>query len=200
VVSPPEVTCVVDVSVRRGEPHPRWVQVHSSQALRGDLVAGVTTAGARTEAALWPVDVWAAGLSRIADVPVPVAPPPPDREVEVPLDVLLGAGEALRTHRPDVLDELVRRATPHDPATLREQLVRLHTAAVGRLLAVVAAQGIHARAPRAGWVSWLLFGDGWRALTPVRRNGRPAVELSPVRPADLGAQVAAQVALVRGTR
>ena len=60
MVSPPEVTCVVDVSVRRGEPHPRWVQVHSSQALRGDLVAAVTTAGARTEAALWPVDVWAA--------------------------------------------------------------------------------------------------------------------------------------------
>jgi len=200
VVSPPEVTCVVDVSVRRGERHPGWVQVHSSQALRGDLVAAVTTAAARTEAALWPVEQWAVRLSRIADVPVPVAPPAPDREVEVPLDVLLGAGEALRTHRPDVLDELVRRATPHDPATLREQLVRLHTAVVGRLLAVVAAQDTDARAARAGWVSWLLFGDGWRALTPVRRNGRPAVELSPVRPADLGAQVAAQVALVRGTR
>ena len=198
MVSPPEVTCVVDVSVRRGERHPGWVQVHSSQALRGDLVAAVTTAGARAEAALWPVDEWAARLSRIADVPVPVAPPPPDREVEVPLDVLLGAGEALRTHRPDVLDELVRRATPDDPATLREQLVRLHTAVVGRLLAVVAAAD--AGQARAGWVSWLLFGDGWRSLTPVRRDGRPVVVLSPVRPVDLGAQVAAQVALVRGTR
>ena len=199
MVSPPEVTCVVDVSVRRGERHPGWVQVHSSQALRGDLVAAVTTAGARAEAALWPVDEWAARLSRIADVPVPVAPPPPDREVEVPLDVLLGAGEALRTHRPDVLDELVRRATPDDPATLREQLVRLHTAVVGRLLAVVAAADAR-RTARAGWVSWLLFGDGWRSLTPVRRDGRPVVVLSPVRPADLGAQVAAQVALVRGAR
>ena len=49
-------------------------------------------------------------------------------------------------------------------------------------------------------MSWLLFGDGWRSLTPVRRDGRPVVVLSPVRPADLGAQVAAQVALVRGTR
>ena len=197
-MSPPEVTCVVDVSVRRDERHSGWVQVHSSQALRGDLVAAVTTAQARSEAALWPVDVWAAALSRIADVPVPVAPPPPDREVEVPLDVLLGAGEALRTHRPDVLDELVRRATPDDPATLREQLVRLHTAVVGRLLAVVAAADAgHAR---AGWVSWLLFGDGWRSLTPVRRDDRPVVELSPVRPVDLGAQVAAQVALVRGAR
>ena len=49
-------------------------------------------------------------------------------------------------------------------------------------------------------MSWLLFGDGWRSLTPVRRDGRPVVVLSPVRPVDLGSQVAAQVALVRGTR
>jgi hypothetical protein len=198
VVRPPAVTCVVDVSIRRGERHPGWVQVHSSQALRGDLVAAVTTAGARAEAAMWPVDEWASRLSRIADVPVPVALPPPDREVEVPLDVLLGGGEALRTHRPDVLDELVRRATPNDPARLREQLVRVHTAVVGRLLAVVAAADTGEA--RAGWVSWLLFSDGWRSLTPVRRDGRPVVVLSPVRPGDLGAQVAAQVALVRGAR
>ena len=197
-MSPPEVTCVVDVSVRRGERHPGWVQVHSKQALRGDLVAAVTTAGARTETALWPVDAWAARLSRIADVPVPVAPPPPDHEVEVPLDVLLGAGEALRTHRPDILDELVRRATPDDPALLREQLVRLHTAVVGRLLAVVAAAD--AGQARTGWVSWLLFGDGWRSLTPVGRVDPPVVVLSPVRPLEHGCQVAAQVALVRGTR
>ena len=198
MVRPPEVTCVVDVSVRRGARHPGWVQVHCSQALRGGLVAAVTTAGSHAEAAVWPIDEWAARLARIADVPVPVAPPPPDRDIEVPLDVLLGAGEALRTHRPDVLDELVWRAGPPDPATLRAQLVRLHTAVVGRLLAVVAAQD--AGAARAGWVSWLLFGDGWRSLTPVSRDGRPVVVLSPVRPLDLGMQVAAQVALVRGTR
>ena len=198
MVSSPDVTCVVDVSVRRGERHPGWVQVHSRQALRGEVVAAVTTAGDRAEAAAWPVEEWAARLSRMVDVPVPVAPPPPDREVEVPLDVLLGGGEALRTHRPDVLDELVRRAAAGDPATLCEQLVRLHSAAVGRLLAVVAATD--ADAARAGWVSWLLFGDGWRSLTPVRRDGRPVVALSPVRPHDLGAQVAAQVVLVRGAR
>ena len=94
----------------------------------------------------------------------------------MPLDVLLGTGEALRTNRPDVLDELVRRATPHDPATVREQLVHLHTAVAGRLLAVVAATDTGAA--RAGWVSWLLFGDGWRSLTPVRRDGRPFVAVA----------------------
>ncbi len=198
MVSDPDVRCVVDVSVRRDASSPGWVQVHSSQALRGDLVAAVTRAGPRGEAAMWPVKEWAARLAQIADVPVPDAPPPPDREVEVPFDVLLGAGEALRTHRPDVLGELVRRAAPADPTRLRDQLVRLHTAAAGRLLAVVAAK--EAGAVRAGWVSWLLFADGWRSLTPVRRDGRPVVVLSPVGPADLGSQVAAQVAVVRGTR
>ena len=198
MVSAPEVTCVLDVSVRCGQRHPGWVQVHSTQALRGELVAAVTTLGTRAEAALWPVDEWAARLCQLADVPVPAAPAPPDREVEVPLDVLLGAAEALRTRRADVLDELVRRAATDSPATLREQLVRLHTAVVGRLLAVVAAS--HADRARAGWVSWLLFGDGWRALTPVRRHGRPVVVLAPVGPPDLGPLVAAHVARVRGTR
>jgi hypothetical protein len=198
VVRAPEVTCVVDVSVRRGERRPGWVQVHSSQALRGDLVAAVTTAGARAEAALWPLTDWAGRLATIADVPVPPAPAPPDRDLEVPLDVLLGAAEALRSHRPDVLDELVRRTATADPQTLRERLVCLHTAVVGRLLAVVAAGD--AVQARAGWVSWLLFGDGWRSLTPAHRHGRPVVVLAPVAPADLGPQVAAQVARVRGTR
>ena len=116
----------------------------------------------------------------------------------MPLDVLLGAGEALRTHRPDVLDELVRRAARTTRATLREQLVRLHTAVVGRLLAVVAAGDTdHGR---AGWVSWLLFADGWRALTPVRRHGGPGRPAHAHQAPDLGPQVAAQVARVRGAR
>ncbi len=196
-MSAPDVTCVVDVSVRRDEGDAGWVQVRSRHELRGGLVAAVTSAGSRTEARCWPVEDWATQLSRLADVPVPEGPAPPEPEVEVPLDVLLGAGEALRTRRPDVLDELVRRAAPADPTALREQLVRLHSAVVGRLLAVVAARDRDTA--RGGWVSWLLFADGWRALTPVRRHGGPAVRLTPARPIDLGRQVAAQVALVRGT-
>ncbi len=196
-MSAPDVTCVVDVSVRRDESHGGWVQVRSRQELHGGLVTAVTSAGARAEVAWWGVDEWAGRLGRLADVPVPEGPAPPEPEVEVPLDVLLGAGEALRTQRPDVLDELVRRAAPTDPTALREQLVRLHTAVVGRLLAVVAARD--GGAARAGWVSWLLFADGWRALTPRRRHGGPVVRLTAAGPLDLGRQVAAQVALVRGT-
>jgi hypothetical protein len=195
-VSAPDVTCVVDVSVRRDASSGGWFQVHSRQELRGGLVTAVTSAGSRAEAACWPVETWAARLARLADVPVPTAPDPPEAEVEVPLDVLLGAGEALRTQRPDVLDELLRRAATTDPTALREQIVRLHTAVVGRLLAVVAARD--GGTARAGWVSWLLFADGWRALTPVRRHGGPAVRLTRAGPLDLGRQVAAQAALVRG--
>ena len=195
-MSAPDVTCVVDVSVRRHEIPGGWVQVRSRQELRGGRVTAVTSAGSRAELAWWGVDEWSARLARVADVPVPEGPVPPAADVVVPLDVLLGAGEAVRTQRPDVLDELVRRAAPTDPTELREQLVRLHTAVVGRLLAVVAARD--GRTARAGWVSWLLFADGWRALTPLRRHGGPAVRLTPAGPLDLGRQVAAQVALVRG--
>ena len=196
-MSAPDVTCVVDVSVRRDEGDGGWVQVRSRQELRGGLVTAVTSAGARAEVAWWGVDDWAGRLARLADVPVPEGPAPPEHAVEVPLDVLLGAGEALRTQRPDVLDELVRRAAATDPSELREQLVRLHSAVVGRLLAVVATRD--GATGRAGWVSWVLFADGWRALTPVRRHGCPAVRLTRAGPLDLGRQVAAQVALVRRT-
>lgn len=54
----------------------------------------------------------------------------------------------------------------------------------GRLLATVAGRrGI-------GWVSWLLFADGWRSLAPYVDGGVPTVRVRRVRPARLGAQVA----------
>ena len=115
----------------------------------------------------------------------------------MPLDVLLGGGEALRTHRTDVLDELVGgrpRTTRRSCASTRPRAHRRGGTPPGGVAAADTGEA------RAGWVSWLLFSDGWRSLTPVRRDGRPVVVLSPVRPGDLGAQVAAQVALVRGAR
>jgi hypothetical protein len=95
-----------------------------------------------------------------------------------------------------VLDELVRRCEVPDPGELRERLVRLHTAVAGRLLATVAAR--EGGRARAGWVSWLLYADGWRELVPARVDGRPVVRVEPVTPLDLGARVAALVTAVRG--
>jgi hypothetical protein len=201
-VMAPEVTCVLDVSVRRGDSPAGWVQVRSSQALRGGRVTAVTSSGSRAELARWAIDEWAIDewatrLAMIATVPVPAAPSPPAPEVDVPLELLLGAGEALRTHRPELLDELVRRAGSDDPTETRDQLVRLHTAVVGRLLATVAGRDGRAGA-RAGWVSWLLFADGWRALTPTRVAGRPGVRVEAVEPSRLGVQVARLVSVVLG--
>lgn len=201
----PEVTCDVDVSVRRGDTRRGWVQVHSGQALRGGVVAAVSSAGGSAEIAWWRVEDWQTQLTRAATVVVPEArTPPPAPGFEVPLDVLLGAGEALRTNRGDVLEELVGRAvgvartstSQLDAGEVRTQLVRLHHGVLGRLLATVAARD--GSASRVGWVSWLLFPDGWRALTPTRVRGRPSVRVDPVGPPGLGAEVARLVSVVRG--
>jgi hypothetical protein len=45
-----------------------------------------------------------------------------------------------------------------------------------------------------GWTSWLLFGGGWRALTPYAAaepgGPRAMLRLDPREPRDLGADVA----------
>ncbi len=118
VLRSPEVTCDVAVSVRRQGSHRGWLQLHSGQALRGDTVAAVSSAGGRVEVAWWGVDDWHTQLTRAATVPVPdAAEPPPPPEVEVPLDVLLATGEAIRTHRTEVLDELVPAGRVRRPGT-----------------------------------------------------------------------------------
>jgi hypothetical protein len=198
-VRSPEVAVDVDVSVvRPGSPR-GWAQLHSRHGLRGDRVAAVSSAGGQVEVAWFGVEHWQTELARAAKVPLPAAAPPgpyPGDGVAIALEELLAAGEAIRTHRADVLDELARRADGPDPVAVRDQLVVLHTATVGRLLATASAR--EDRTLRTGCVSWLLFADGWRALTPCRRDGRHAVRVRRAVPLDLGEQVAALVTNVRG--
>ncbi|MEO6513020.1 MAG: hypothetical protein ABIO16_18625 [Nocardioides sp.] len=77
--------------------------------------------------------------------------------------------------------ELARAADVPHPAD---------AAGTGRLTATVCTRADGTT--RVGWVTWLLVADGWRKLTPAG--------LAPVSPMDLGAEVAALVALVRGRR
>ena len=49
---------------------------------------------------------------------------------------------------------------------------------------------------KVGWVSWVLFPDGWRALTPHTRDHRARVRVHPVEPLRLGVEVARLVTLV----
>jgi hypothetical protein len=193
----PEIACDVDVTAPRPDGRPGWARLRCRHGLRGDRVASTATAGGTVEVAAYAVEHWQTELARAATVPLPEGGPrPPDDRVDMPLEVLLAAGEAVRSGRADVLDELVRRARAQDPGGLRDQLVRLHTAAAGRLVATVATRG--SATPRLGWVSWVLFADGWRSLTPLRQEGRPIVHVAPATPLELGAQVAALVTRVQG--
>ncbi len=201
----PEVVVGVDVSVHRDDGAHGFAQLHSRQGLRSGRVTALSSAGGAVELAWFDDDHWQSELARAASVSPPVgSPEAPLPRLDLPLDAILAGGEALRTGRGDVFEELVDRsvglATTPDGVLCRSdlhtQLVRLHRGTVGRLRASVAAsEGGRAR---AGWVSWLLVADGWRSLAPVVRAGERGVRMEPVVPLDLGRQVAALVAAVRG--
>jgi len=208
VLGSPEVLVDVDVSVRRPDSPAGFVHLHSWQRRRCGRVASLSTAGGRLLELGWhDDDLWQVELARAVTVRTPSAPaPPPAAVVDLPHELLLGSGAALRLHREDVLADLERRhaggvhvdddPVPLGPAATDAQVRRLHAAAVGRMRTVVAGVGTRG-ARRVGWVTWLLFPDGWRALAPHVRDGQPRVRVQPVVPLRLGAEVAHLVAEVR---
>lgn len=136
----------------------------------------------------------AAALARVVTVPpshTDVEPPP--AALDVPFELLLGSGEAVRLGRDDVLSELMRR---FGRRLETDHVRRLHTGSVGRMRAVVVGVG-PSGARRVGWVSWSLFADGWRALTPHSSRGVAMVRVHPVEPLRLGVEVARLVTAVR---
>lgn len=208
VFGAPEVLVDVDVSVRRPEAPAGHAQVHAWQRFRGGRVSSLSTAGGRLMELGWfDDDLWQVELARAVTVRAPASrPASPAPVVDLPHELLLGSGEALRLHREDVLAELVARhagsvhadddPVPLGVAATGEQLRLLHGAA-GRMRTVVAGVGTTG-ARKVGWVSWLLFPDGWRALTPHVRAGVPRVRVHPVEPLRLGVEVARLVTGVRG--
>ncbi len=208
VLGSPEVLVDVDVSVRRAGAPAGYVQVHSWQRCHGGRVSSLSTAGGRPmELAWFDEDLWQVELARAVTLPAPATRDvPPATVVDLPHELLLGSGEALRLHREDVLAELVRRHpggvhVDDDPAPVGatatdEQLRLLHGSARGRMRTVVAGRG-PAGDRKAGWVSWVLFPDGWRALTPHVRDGVARVRVHPVDPLRLGVEVARLVTGVR---
>lgn len=169
-------------------------RLHSWQRFAGGRVTALTTTGCGLELDRFPAGAWQRRLARLVTVPAPttsVEPPPGD--LDLPLELLLGVGEALRLGRDDVVAELVRRqGSGLDPAGLR----RLHTACLGRLRAVVSGVG-SSGARRVGWVSWILCADGWRALTPYPSGGTAMVRVHRVEPPWLGVEVARLLTRVR---
>jgi hypothetical protein len=152
-------------------------------------------AGLRTAS----VDVvdWQRELAAVCRVDASSTSPPPAPHLEIPWDLVVGTGAALRRHRPDLYDVLVARADgwvriggrPLGPAATHDQVQRVHHGVVGRLRCT----GTAPASRRVGLVSWLLYADGWRALTPYAdptNGGRAMVRLEPRSPGDLAHDVA----------
>jgi hypothetical protein len=187
----------LDVVVRRDHGEERLGARH---AWCGTVVHAVSTSGAaEVETAAFDVADWQeelAGICRVAVSPPTCPSPIPD--LEIPWDLVLGTGAALGRHRPDLYDVLVARAggavtaagRPLGLAAVHAQVLRLHHAVIGRLRCT----GTVPSSRRVGWVSWLLYADGWRALTPYAGAGtgeaRPMVRLERRSPGDLAHDVA----------
>jgi hypothetical protein len=166
----PDLLVRLDLAVRRDGSLTRLQALH---ALRGDTVHVLVSRQGELEVRPVDVSAWPAELAAACRVVPPHGAPAPPRGCrELPWDLVVGTGAALTAHRQDLDDELSGRAE----AGVREQLAQLHLATVGRLRVV----GITPGRRRIGWVSWVLFADGWRALTPYVAGG-PAAPRTMVR-------------------
>jgi hypothetical protein len=190
----------LDLATRSGSGRAR---LHVGYALHGARVAAMVAHGSDpAQVRILDVDHWQTELETRLRLPIPrAAPPPPARVLDLPWDLLVGTGAALARHRPEVYDALVARdagAVRVDGRVLDlpgtcDQLRRLHHSVLARLQAIGSGERRGRRC--VGWTSWLLFGDGWRELTPYAgRSGpgghRAMVRIEPRRPADLAALVA----------
>ena len=122
--------------------------------------------------------------------------------IETPWELLLATGESVGRNRVELLDQLVADyagrtvagdsidalapAADTDVRTWHEVLERTSR---GRLHAAVLGRSERGR-PGAGIVEWVLFSDGWRALTPFRRDGWNMVRIERKGPQDLGRDLA----------
>jgi hypothetical protein len=192
----------LDLAVRRESG--ATARLQARHGLRDGSVTAIATALTHeVEVARFGLVHWQSELARCAVVTPPArSPAPPARSLELPWDLLVGTGAALARHRSEVYDVLVARAVGSvragaevlDAAGCHEQVRLVHHSVVGRLRMVGAGRTPGGRRG-VGWVSWLLFADGWRALTPYAGSGpsdagRAMVRIEPRRPADLGLAVA----------
>lgn len=196
-----DLRVTVDLAVRRGPG--RVVRLRSRQGVHRQRVTSVTTAFtgvvevARLDLASWPDE-----LARTVTVPeAQVGPGPSGPDLLVPWALLVGSGAARARHRPELYDALLARATGSCRAGDRDlglpechEVLRRLRSATGRMRAVGAGPF---SPPRLGWVTWLLLDDGWHALSPTVRDGRPMVVVAARRPPALAVDAARWLAAVR---
>lgn len=197
------------VSLRRGK-----VRGRSWHRNLDDWVVCLSTGDGQTFELSWlSADDWWLELGRAAHVDTstlgaaPAAEPIP-AVVETPWDLLLATGEAVQRRRFELLDQMVSDYSgltlagdaagtleTADDADVRRWHEQLESTSRGRLHAAVMGRSERGR-PGAGIVEWVLFHDGWRSLTPFRRDGWDMVRIEHKSPVDLPRELAVRAAAV----
>jgi len=197
------------VSLRRGK-----VRVRSWHRNLDDWVVCLSTGDGQAFELSWlSADDWWLELGRAAYVDTrtlsaaTVDEPLPD-VLETPWDLLLATGEAVQRRRFELLDQMASDysgmtlagdttqtlETADDP-DVRHWHEQLEATSRGRLHAAVMGRSERGR-PGAGIVEWVLFHDGWRALTPFRRDGWNMVRIERKSAVDLPRELAVRAAEV----
>ena len=195
------------VALRRGK-----VRVRSWHRNLDDWVVCLSTGDGTTFELSWlSADDWWLELGRAAYVDTATlsestyANPLPD-VIETPWDLLLATGEAVQRRRFELLDQMasdysgttLTGASPEtlgtaDDGDVRRWHEQLESSSRGRLHAAVMGRSERGR-PGVGIVEWVLFHDGWRALTPFGRNGWNMVRIERRSPVDLPRELAVRAA------
>ncbi len=197
------------VSLRRGK-----VRVRSWHRNLDDWVVCLSTGDGNAFELSWlSADDWWLELGRAAYLDTATLSAAPTDEslpdvIETPWDLLLATGEAVKRPRLDLLDQMVsdytgmtitgetrdtlETAADSDVRRWHEQL---ESTSRGRLHAAVMGRSERGR-PGAGIVEWVLFQDGWRALTPFRRDGWNMVRIERTSAVDLPRELAVRAAEV----
>jgi hypothetical protein len=124
--------------------------------------------------------------------------------LDLPFPLLDAVGEALRTHRSDLVAVLLsHHGESHvlgpdgalDHAAAVSAVSAVHTEGRGRLR-VLGAEVSGVTTTEVGVVSWVLLEDGWHSLTTHSDEGAPRVTVRRVAPDDLAAELAPVLAQV----
>lgn len=173
----------------------------------GAVATLATADGVVFELAWFGLEHWGAELGRLGRLPEDVELRRSDLPpvLDLPYELLDAAGEAGRTHRPDLLPVLARRyagtvlaedGTPLDAVQVQGLLAAIAVESRGRLRALSVAVEDEQPTPAAGIVSWLLLADGWHAVRAHGPGEALRIELALVEPGDLAACLAPVLAEV----